>query len=190
MMPINANQGACKVVLSPNLSDFRKRPGFPYPCILHFLIESGVLCAAALVDGLQYERYFGEELQPEKDAVMPFFDRWPDSRIAFAGPWFVDLSKAMHLHERLRELEYNLPSVSWIASRLSPAQLMEHFKPFIDITLYNGKSGLLRFWDPRVANQLPVILEEDQLRELMQGVEEWLYSMEGNVQSLKWSMAT
>ena len=51
------------------------------------LICSTKVTLFALVDGLQYERYFGESLSVQQSAAVPLFDTWPDSRIAFAGLW-------------------------------------------------------------------------------------------------------
>lgn len=36
----------------------------------------------------------------------------PDSRIAFAGPWVMEMNSIMDFRERLCELEAALPSVS------------------------------------------------------------------------------
>ena len=49
----------------------------------------------ALVDGLQYERFFGNELEIKPARVLPLFDKYPDSRISFAGPWIVDMNRCM-----------------------------------------------------------------------------------------------
>jgi hypothetical protein len=117
--------------------------------------------------------------------IIPFFDVWPDSAIAFAGPWLIDLSKAMHLHEKLRELETRLPAVCWLAARCTAQVLMKHLSPFLNVALPDGSAGLLRLWDPRVAERLPQLMEYRQWWQLISGVEDWLFIFNGSVQSLK-----
>lgn len=80
------------------------------------LICSTKVTLFALVDGLQYERYFGESLSVQQPAAVPLFDTWPDSRVAFAGLWVMEMNSIMGFRERLCELEAALPSVSWMIS--------------------------------------------------------------------------
>ncbi|HED5889364.1 TPA: hypothetical protein R5S02_004632 [Salmonella enterica] len=47
----------------------------------------------ALVDGLQYERFFSDELLFKPHVSMPLFNKYPDSLIAFAGPWIIRISE-------------------------------------------------------------------------------------------------
>ena len=42
------------------------------------LIHSSDVSVFALVDGLQYERHFGEGLSVQQPAAMSLFDTWPD----------------------------------------------------------------------------------------------------------------
>ncbi len=92
------------------------------------LIYSTKVTLYALVDGLQYERYFGEGLSVQQLSTMPLFDIWPDSRIAFAGPWIIQMSCAMDIREKLCHLEAALPSVSWILSSSALTELVVHLK--------------------------------------------------------------
>lgn len=160
-----------------------------YSDITQYLIGTTRYSAFVLVDGLQYELYYGEELQPQPGVVIPFFSTWPDSRIAFAGPWLIHLSADMSQYQKLRQLESALPSVSWIASELSSGDLVAHLQRFLNVSLPGGKTGLLRFWDPRVAKRLALMLDEQQHEDLLKNVEDWLYTVNGNTHSLKWRAA-
>lgn len=114
------------------------------------LICSTKVTLFALVDGLQYERYFGESLSVQQPAAVPLFDTRPDSRIAFAGPWVMEMNSIMDFRERLCELEAALPSVSWMISSSSLTELAAHFRRNMNTELPDGRIALLRFHDPRV----------------------------------------
>ncbi|MCS5769789.1 DUF4123 domain-containing protein [Klebsiella pneumoniae subsp. pneumoniae] len=109
------------------------------------LIYSTKVTLYALVDGLQYERYFGEGLSAPQPAAMPLFDTWPDSRIAFAGPWIIQMSCAMDISEKLCHLETALPSVSWILSSSALTEQVVHLKNNMNVGLPDGRAALLRF---------------------------------------------
>ncbi len=112
------------------------------------LIHSTKMTLFALVDGMQYERYFGEELSAQRYVSLPLFDT-PDSRIAFAGPWIIQLSRVMDFRDKLCELEATLPSVSWIVSSSTLAELAAHFRKNMNIGLPDGRAALLRFGPAR-----------------------------------------
>ncbi|WP_052951224.1 DUF4123 domain-containing protein [Klebsiella variicola] len=149
------------------------------------LIHSTKMTLFALVDGLQYERYFGEELSAQRYVSLPLFDTWPDSRIAFAGPWIIQLSRVMDFRDKLCELEATLPSVSWIVSSSTLAELAAHFRKNMNIGLPDGRAALLRFQDPRVQVRLGTMLDNLQHRELTGLIREWLTTVDGKVWSLK-----
>ncbi|OAT17625.1 DUF4123 domain-containing protein [Buttiauxella noackiae] len=148
------------------------------------LIHSTKLTLFSLVDGLQYERHFGEELSAQH-AAIPLFDTWPDSRIAFAGPWIIQLCESMEIREKLCTLEVALPSVSWILSPLRLSDLASHFKKNMNIGLPNGRTALLRFQDPRVQVRLGEMLDSLQHQELTDSVQEWLTTVGDRVWSFK-----
>lgn len=149
------------------------------------LIASSQISLFALVDGLQYERYTGQELQAENNTVLPLFDKYPDSRIAFAGTWLIDMQKQMRYREQLAELERTFPAVSWITSPATFADLVIHFRNHINILLPDGKVALLRFQDPRVQVRLGQILDHRQHLELTRIVQGWYVIVENHVYSLK-----
>ncbi len=149
------------------------------------LIYSSDVSVFALVDGLQYERYFGKELSVQQPAALPLFDTWPDSRIAFAGPWIMEMNSVMDFREKLCELEAALPSVSWMISSFSLSELSVHFRKNMNIGLPDGRTALLRFQDPRVQKRLGEMLDNQQHHDLTGLIQEWLTVVEGKVWSFK-----
>lgn len=149
------------------------------------LIYSTKVTLFALVDGLQYERYFGEELSVQQPATIPLFDTWPDSRIAFAGPWIIEINRVMDFREKLCELEAALPAVSWIVSASTLTELAAHFRKNMNIGLPDGRAALLRFQDPRVQKRLGEMLDNQQHRSLTGLIQEWLTAVDGKVWSFK-----
>jgi len=149
------------------------------------LIHSSDVSVFALVDGLQYERHFGEGLSVQQPAAMSLFDTWPDSRIAFAGPWIMEMNSIMDFREKLCELEAALPSVSWMISSSSLTELAAHFRKTMNIGLPDGRTALLRFQDPRVQKRLATMLNDLQHQELTGLMREWLTRVDGKVWSFK-----
>jgi len=76
---------------------------------MQFLVHSSDVSVFALVDGLQYERFTGYELKIKQDVCLPLLDTWPDSRIAFAGPWLIRMNETMAMREQLEALDIALP---------------------------------------------------------------------------------
>lgn len=149
------------------------------------LLASPTLSLFALVDGLQFERYFGHELETLRDAILPLFDKYPDSRIAFAGPWLIDMQKSMAFREKLTALEQHLPAISWLLSARSLSELLDHFQKNMNIVLPDGRVALLRFQDPRVQTRLGEQLDESQHQAFTRDITEWYSTVEGQVYSLK-----
>jgi len=149
------------------------------------LIHSTTVALFALVDGLQYERYSGEELSAQPGVSIPLFDTWPDSRIAFAGPWLIRMNGAMEMRASLEALEIALPGVSWIVSGSTPEELVAHLQRYMNAGLPDGRAALLRFQDPRVQRRLGVMLDSRQHRDLTSLMQEWLTTVDGKVWSFK-----
>lgn len=149
------------------------------------LIHSSDVSVFALVDGLQYERYFGEELSAQNSTAIPLFDSWPDSRIAFAGPWLIRMNESMEIREQLEALEIALPGASWIVSGSTSGELVAHLQKFMNTGLPDGRAALLRFQDPRVQVRLGTMLNSQQHREMTGLMREWLTTVDGKVWSFK-----
>jgi len=144
-----------------------------YNFVMRNLISYPFSSLFALVDGLQYERHYGEELKFERNVAMPFFNTWPDSRIAFAGPWLLRLNTSVFLRERINELSSALPSVSWIVSSLSSGKLVKHISEFLNLQLPDGRNSFFRIYDPRVLADIKIILEEADYDRLISCCHEW-----------------
>ncbi|MDU7392314.1 DUF4123 domain-containing protein [Atlantibacter hermannii] len=149
------------------------------------LIHSSDVSVFALVDGLQYERFTGDELQIIPDVAFPLFNIWPDSRIAFAGPWLIRMNAAMEMREQLEALEAALPGLSWIVSGSTPEEQVAHLRRYMNVGLPDGQAALLRFQDPRVQVRLGATLNSQQHREMTDLMREWLTVVDGKVWSFK-----
>lgn len=139
----------------------------------------------ALVDGLQYERHFGYEITAEKGISYPLFDMYPDSKIAFAGPWLLRLNTSVFYRDALNELDVEYPAVSWLLSPLPPISLIHRFKEFLYLELPNGKCALFRFYDPRVMERLHFWLEDSDCIKLVEDVTKWVLTTHDKVFDFK-----
>ncbi|WP_312226639.1 DUF4123 domain-containing protein [Pseudescherichia sp.] len=149
------------------------------------LLVTTTISLFALVDGLQFERYFGRELEMREDIVLPLFDTYPDSRIAFAGPWLIDMHKAMAFRQKVVELEQHLPAVSWLLSASTLSELLAHLQQCINVEMPDGRVALLRLQDPRVQVRLGEQLDEGQHWVITREIAEWYSSVSDRVYSLK-----
>lgn len=149
------------------------------------LIHSDHAVLFALVDGLQYERYFGDELVHQPEQSIPLFDNYPDSKIAFAGPWIIRINQTSENRDKLCELESIFPSVSWLVTCSGQRELVAHLQKNMNIMLHDGRTAFLRLQDPRVQFRLGTILDEQQHRDLTQPILEWVTTIEGKCWSLK-----
>ena len=131
----------------------------------------------ALVDGLQYERHFGQRLQ-----VMPgwraLFDGTPDAPLAHAGPWLVDVVQAGDARaDELVRLELMAPAVSWLFAEHDleglAGGLRRHLRG------QDGQGKLLRFWDSRVLAGLAEGLGLEEEVELFGVACEWHFLLKG-----------
>ncbi|MCC8367583.1 DUF4123 domain-containing protein [Xenorhabdus sp. PB61.4] len=134
----------------------------------------------ALVDGLQYERCFDDELTYLEGTNNPLFRQFPDAEIAFAGPWLFDMNQSQAWEEKFLRLENAAPAVSWLYSTRSLDTLTRHLESQLTIQLKTGKTALLRFYDPRVLHQIPHIFTPEQLIEFTKDIEEWSYQLDNN----------
>jgi len=156
-----------------------------YNFIMRSLMRSPDCSLYALVDGLQYERHFGEEIKIEQGISVPFFNTWPDARVSFAGPWLYRLNVSEYHREKLKQLSEVLPAVSWFISSNTPENLVIHFKYFLNLQLSDGRYALFRFYDPRVLDGIELLLDEADYEQLISEVREWVYTVEGKMGSVK-----
>lgn len=147
----------------------------------------------ALIDGLQYERYFGDEI--EKDYhTSPLFHRPGDAKIAFAGPWLKEITESnQDSFNTLTELEKDNPAVSWLFSEWHFNNLFFHLGSYLDIKLSDNEVALFRYYDPRILMQLPEVLLDRHWLPLIAPLHEWIVYLDkkyytANKQRPMWTM--
>ncbi|MDB6372654.1 MULTISPECIES: DUF4123 domain-containing protein [Photorhabdus] len=129
----------------------------------------------ALVNGLQYERCFGEEINYILGVNNPLFRHYPDSKLAFAGPWLFDMEYAHQWQEKLSILEETYPAVSWLLTSLSLDKLTRHLVSYLNIQLPTKQTALLRFYDPRILHRISDIFSHEQLFAFTHDINKWVY---------------
>lgn len=138
----------------------------------------------AVVCGLQYERHFSRELVFCENKSTPLFRIFPDSQIAWAGPWLISLADNQASEAELAELEAQSPAVSWIESPDDFDSLTRHLAEQLNIELENGDKALFRYYDPRVLAKVESILTTEQQREFMGKICSWRFLSGGEVRLL------
>ncbi|HHR5901638.1 TPA: DUF4123 domain-containing protein [Providencia alcalifaciens] len=138
-----------------------------------------------LICGLQYERYFDKELQSRYGTASPLFKQRPDSEIAWAGPWLIDVTNRSDFLTDLIQLETESPALSWLVSDSSIERLSTHFSERLNVSLPGGKTTLFRFYDPRVTHNMPQVLTTEQFHEITTPLIAWYYRFEGRFYALQ-----
>ncbi|EIV5304338.1 TPA: DUF4123 domain-containing protein [Klebsiella pneumoniae] len=135
----------------------------------------------ALVDGIQFDRFFDEPLKEGKDIRSLFI--LPEDRIlAFAGPWLLDVSKLSREYlVKISQLEEKYPAVSWIISEQPFVKLARHLESGLMVSLPSKDKGLFRFYDSRVLKILPELLSPEQFARLMKYSLRWFFLSEGEI---------
>lgn len=127
----------------------------------------------ALVDGAQYRAQLGTSLTT-REGCHSLFTGTPDAALAHAGPWLVDAEQAGDaLLEALASLEQALPAVTWLIAPQNIAGLAQLLQLNLDTVLPDGRTALLRFWDPRVLVSLAEVLEPGQREKFFGYIHEW-----------------
>lgn len=134
----------------------------------------------ALVDGLQYEQHTGERLERKPGTNLALFDGTPDFALAHAGPWLIDV---LQLPEEdaltLTELEQAKPAVVWVMASKFMMQLGVELSRRLEVTMPDGRAGLMRFYDPRTLQALVNTLDNEQRQEFFGCAEEWHILIDG-----------
>ncbi|MCC8402938.1 DUF4123 domain-containing protein [Paraburkholderia sp. MMS20-SJTN17] len=133
----------------------------------------------ALVDGIQYQQHTGQQLTPENDRTVSLFAGTNDVALAHAGPWLVDPKTARDHLADLRELEQARPGVIWLISSESLERQAAKLRPHLTVRIPEGRSAVLRFWDPRVLHALNAVCHGRSERELFRAADAWHYLNEG-----------
>ena len=126
-----------------------------------------------LVDGLQYETRRGERLD-DRNGFASLFHGTPDSALAHAGPWLVDVETVGDgVTADLARLERETPSVTWLISEADQHGLAQLLQLQLDARLPDGRIALVRFWDPRVLAELVNVLNQEQRETFFAHIHEW-----------------
>lgn len=135
----------------------------------------------ALVDGIQYDRFFDEPLKEGK-GVRSLFSLPEDKVLAFAGPWLLDESELSQEHLiKIRQLEKRYPAVSWLISEQPFLTLVEHLESSLMVSFPSKETGLFRFYDCRVLKILPELLSLEQIAQLMKYTMRWIFFDDGKI---------
>jgi Domain of unknown function (DUF4123) len=127
----------------------------------------------ALVDGAQYQTQRGEPLRLGAGMYALFSDT-PDAALAQAGPWLVDVEQAGEaITGDLARLEKQAPAVTWLMALQDPQGLAQLLQLNLDMQLPDGRTALLRFWDPRVLVTLAEVLGPEQSAAFFAHIHEW-----------------
>ncbi|MBC8720618.1 DUF4123 domain-containing protein [Paraburkholderia sp. 31.1] len=133
----------------------------------------------ALVDGIQYQQHTGQQLTPENDRTVSLFAGTNDMALAHAGPWLFDPKTTPDHLANLRELEQARPGVIWLITSESLERQAAKLRPHLNTRIPDGRSALLRFWDPRVLHALNAVCHGKSERDLFRAAEAWHYLNEG-----------
>ncbi len=127
----------------------------------------------ALVEGAQYRAHFGEPCVP-RAGFRSLFAGTQDAALAHAGPWLIDAEQVgAEFVEALAALERAAPAVSWLIAPQTLEGLAQLLQLNLDIELPDGRSALLRFWDPRVMVSLAEVLDPAQRETFFAHIHEW-----------------
>lgn len=133
----------------------------------------------ALVDGLQYEQRARQPMQAEP-GVSALFAGTPDEALASAGPWLLDAGIASpQLIAAVTALEHTAPAVSWIIAGADLDGLAALLRLRLDVRLPDGRTALLRFWDPRALLAIARELDDRQRSEFFEHIVEWHLLVDG-----------
>lgn len=127
----------------------------------------------ALVDGAQYEIHRGAKLI-QQASMYALFSGTPDAPLAHAGPWLVDADMAGEiLTADLAALEQTAHAVTWLIASQDLDGLAQLLQLNLNTRLPDGRTALLRFWDPRVLGSLGQMLTPEQSEIFFRHIVEW-----------------
>lgn len=141
--------------------------------LAHLRQSVGALRLYALVDGVQYRMQFNEPCT-EREGFRSLFADTLDAALAHAGPWLIDTEQVgAELIDALVAMEQVSPAVTWLFAVQTLDGLAQLLQLNLDIELPDGRTALLRFWDPRVLVNLAEVLEPTQRETFFAHIHEW-----------------
>lgn len=133
-----------------------------------------------LVDGFQYaEMNFSVRLA-EQPYASSLFAGTEEESLMDDGPWLLAVERQSYAFCRqLIALERSRPAVSWIYAAFDTAVLAAQLQARLNMRLPDGRSALVRFWDPRVLGILARRLDEAQRMDFFHAIREWHFLLDG-----------
>lgn len=127
----------------------------------------------ALVDGVQYQENRTKPLTAQA-GLQALFEGTEDAALSHAGPWLVDAEHAGEAFTAdLAKLEHEAPAVSWLIAPQDLGGLAQLLQLNLDTRLPDGRTALLRFWDPRVLVTLAEMMDAGQREAFFAHIHEW-----------------
>lgn len=133
----------------------------------------------ALADGMQFEIRTGRRLRAGP-GMLALFDSTADAALAHAGPWLIDCANVDDAYfAELEALEREAFGVVWLIAPQNLCGLAQVMRLHLDVRLPDGRTALLRFWDPRVLVDLVKTLDVQQRDFLFGQIHEWHLLLDG-----------
>ncbi|EJN01737.1 DUF4123 domain-containing protein [Herbaspirillum sp. YR522] len=134
----------------------------------------------ALVDGLQYQEHVTGETLGAQPGALALLHGTADGALADAGPWLIDPKTASAgLVKQIEQLEFAAHAVTWIITPLDIESLGAALRQRLDVHLPDGRTAMLRFWDPRVLATIAQDMDDDQRRQFFGDIVEWHLLLNG-----------
>jgi hypothetical protein len=130
----------------------------------------------AVLDGAAFAARWGHPLVA-RAGCHPLFDpKGPDAELAAAGGWLIEPGRAV-----LPPLDVPGDSpLCWLDSVAPAGDLLLHLRQQLDVALPDGRTALLRWYDPRVLATLADVLEPAQWAALCGPIRRWQVHLDGH----------
>lgn len=134
----------------------------------------------ALIDALLYTRVPNATPMERSAATVALFDGTPDTSLADAGPWLIDVEQAsITMRRTLSELAASADGVSWLISAYPFRALAQELRERLDVRMPDGRTALLRFYDARLIGDIAGLLSFSQRVEFFVSTFDWLVEING-----------
>lgn len=139
--------------------------------------KNSELSIYALIDAsFEYAQHRPQRFSWKSQATA-IYDGTAFDELKDASPYLLPLSADLvimrHELRKIFKVSSGVPMVSFIASSLSTSELCDVFKPFLEISVDDEQSFLLRFSDTRVLPVLDAILCKENITGWRRGIAHW-----------------
>jgi len=147
--------------------------------ILDYTWEHPTLKFYFLIDAAKEYRYLRKWIR-HKDVygirVINLFQNTIDKYTpAEFSPLLVNYQKKELTQEMLSPWLYRSAILNVICTEASEEQIFKHLQSYLSVKLPDGKNALFRFFDPSVAEELPVLLNQSKYTQFMNPINSWWY---------------